>query len=58
VPVLSAHIVLTAEQIDHDLECRMLDALAQCLQGHFDVDHCTFQLEPLGHAQHEPAMHA
>ncbi len=58
VPVLSAHIVLSAEQIDHDLECATLDNLADCLRGHFDVDHCTFQLEPIGHADHEPAMHA
>ena len=24
----------------------MLDDLRHCLAGHFDVDHCTFQLEP------------
>ncbi len=58
VPVLSAHIVLAAEQIDRDLECATLDNLAECLKGHFDVEHCTFQLEPIGHADHEPATHA
>ena len=26
--------------------------------GHFDVSHCTFQLEPVGHQEHEAAHHA
>jgi cobalt-zinc-cadmium efflux system protein len=31
----------------------VLDQLGECLGGHFDVDHCTFQLEPAGHRFHE-----
>lgn len=58
MPVLSAHVVLDTEQIDDELECATLDGLAACLRGHFDVDHCTFQLEPVGHAGHERALHA
>ena len=40
-----------------DLLIEVLDALAECLGGHFDTEHCTFQLEPASHAQHEPARH-
>jgi len=36
---------------------RMLDRLQDCLRGHFDVEHSTFQLEPAGHAAHERPMH-
>ena len=36
----------------------VLDRLGECLTGHFDVEHCTFQLEPVGHQAHEPASHA
>ncbi|MGI5166624.1 hypothetical protein ACQEU3_19945 [Spirillospora sp. CA-253888] len=35
-----------------------LDALQECLAEHFDVEHCTFQLEPPGHARHELPTHA
>ncbi|UFU06937.1 cation diffusion facilitator family transporter [Ruania halotolerans] len=60
VPVLSAHVVLDtrgAGEVDPDLECATLDALAACLEGHFDVEHCTFQLEPAGHLRHETGVH-
>jgi len=36
----------------------VLDRLGECLGDHFDLDHCTFQLEPVGHAEHEGARHA
>ncbi len=36
----------------------VLDRLGECLGGHFDVSHCTFQLEPVGHQEHEAAHHA
>ncbi|QOR71192.1 cation transporter [Ruania alkalisoli] len=58
VPVLSAHVVVEAgRDLDRDLECRVLDGLAECLEGHFDVEHCTFQIEPVGHVRHEAAVH-
>jgi cobalt-zinc-cadmium efflux system protein len=37
---------------------RVLDALGECLADHFDVEHCTFQLEHAGHAEHESPGHA
>jgi len=58
VPVLSAHIVLDVDRIDWEVECATLDRLRACLDGHFDVAHCTFQLETPSHAEHEPATHA
>lgn len=57
VPVLSAHVVIDADEVDYELGCRTLDALDDCLSGHFDVAHCTFQLEPVGHVRHEIAVH-
>jgi cobalt-zinc-cadmium efflux system protein len=56
MPVLSVHVVVD----DTALACgdgRILDQLGHYLGEHFDVGHCTFQLEPVGHAGHEPAAH-
>ena len=36
----------------------VLDRLGECLAGHFDVEHCTFQIEPEGHRAHESSHHA
>ncbi len=58
VPVLSAHVVVDQDCIDRGETGPVLDRLGECLSGHFDVGHCTFQLEPVGHVQHEPASHA
>jgi len=54
LPVLSAHVVVDPGTIE---DGRMLDRLQDCLRGHFDVEHSTFQLEPAGHAAHERPMH-
>ena len=51
MPVLSAHVVV-ADSAYADCGA-VLDRLAGCLTGHFDVAHSTFQLEPAGHADHE-----
>ena len=57
LPVLSAHVVVDPG-VFHDGRCfTMLDRLQDCLRGHFDVEHSTFQLEPAGHADHERPMH-
>ena len=57
VPVLSAHVVVDDHCIDRGLSGQVLDALGKCLGEHFDTDHCTFQLEPLGHDAHELVRH-
>ena len=58
VPVLSAHVVVDDACIERGQTGLVLDRLGECLHGHFDVEHCTFQLEPVGHRDHESAHHA
>jgi len=57
LPVLSVHVVVEPGVLADGRSAMMLDALQDCLRGHFDVDHSTFQLEPAGHADHEHPMH-
>lgn len=56
MPVLSAHVVVDAGALDSVGHEKMLHDLQGCLGDHFDVEHCTFQLEPAGHAQHEAKL--
>ncbi len=56
IPVLSAHVVVEPTVLYGGHGPRMLDMLQECLRGHFDVEHSTFQLEPGGHADHEPSV--
>ncbi|MGW1277749.1 cation diffusion facilitator family transporter [Streptomyces tsukubensis] len=56
MPVLSAHVVVAQDVLDAVGHERMLHDLQGCLGDHFDVEHCTFQLEPVGHAEHEPRL--
>lgn len=53
MPVLSAHVVVDQEALDTVGHEKLLHELQGCLGDHFDVAHCTFQLEPSGHAEHE-----
>jgi cobalt-zinc-cadmium efflux system protein len=55
--VLSAHVVVAAELWANGSASRVLDHLGECLAGHFDVEHSTFQLEPPGHLDHEAVLH-
>ncbi len=55
VPVMSAHVVVGDDYLAD--AGRMLDDLHGCLAGHFDVDHSTLQIEPVGHVNHEGARH-
>ena len=57
LPVFSAHVVVDPDVIERGQSAVMLDQLQDCLRGHFDLDHSTFQLEPAGHAEHERPMH-
>ncbi|OEV14247.1 cobalt-zinc-cadmium efflux system protein [Streptomyces sp. Amel2xB2] len=56
MPVLSAHVVVTRQTLDSVGQERVLHDLQLCLGDHFDVEHCTFQLEPRGHAAHEAKL--
>ena len=53
LPVLSAHVVIGEVDLSAGLGGAVLDRISHCLAGHFDVDHCTFQLESAEHQAHE-----
>ena len=57
MPVMSAHVVVRDDIAAGD-HAPVLDQLAQCLAEHFDVEHCTFQIEPARHRDHEGVLHA
>lgn len=56
MPVLSAHVVVGQDTLDAIGHEKVLHDLQGCLGSHFDVEHCTFQLEPAGHAEHEAKL--
>jgi cobalt-zinc-cadmium efflux system protein len=58
VPVFSAHVVVADAALGARGADRILDKLVSCLGSHFDTEHCTFQLEPATHAEHEAHQHA
>jgi cobalt-zinc-cadmium efflux system protein len=55
-PVMSAHVVVSDETLATG-SGRVLDDLHECLAHHFDVNHCTFQIEGIGQAEREGAGH-
>ncbi|TLM82143.1 cation transporter [Pseudarthrobacter sp. NamE2] len=58
VPVFSAHVVVEDGVLNARGADQLLDKLITCLGSHFDTDHCTFQLEPASHSEHEARQHA
>lgn len=58
VPVFSAHVVVEDDALSARGADQVLDRLTSCLGAHFDTAHCTFQLEPASHAEHESHQHA
>lgn len=56
-PVFTAHVEVDPGVFERGETDGMLDSLGECLKGHFDVAHSTFQLEPAGHAEHEGESH-
>ena len=56
MPVMSAHVVVEDALAEGD-HAPVLDRLAECLSTHFDVEHCTFQIEPARHRDHERTLH-
>ncbi|MFJ3958123.1 cation diffusion facilitator family transporter [Arthrobacter sp. NPDC090010] len=58
VPVFSAHVVVRDEALSPESADRILDRMQRCLGSHFDTEHCTFQLEPSSHQEHEAHQHA
>jgi cobalt-zinc-cadmium efflux system protein len=56
-PVFTAHVECDDAIFQRGETGAMLDRLGDCLKGHFDVEHSTFQLEPAGHADSEEHAH-
>jgi cobalt-zinc-cadmium efflux system protein len=57
LPAVSAHVVVADACFAAGRPPQLLDMLQECLAGHFDVEHSTFQLEPVSHLEHELAQH-
>ena len=59
LPVLTAHVVVSDSCFRDGRAPQVLDQLQICVAEHFQmsVEHSTFQLEPAGHADHEPGRH-
>ncbi len=60
LPVLTAHVVIDDSCFLDGHAPRMLDRLQACVGADFGVavEHSTFQLEPVSHADHEAGLHA
>jgi cobalt-zinc-cadmium efflux system protein len=56
-PVFTAHVVVEPGVFERGETGDLLERLGGCLQGHFDVEHSTFQLEPAGHSDREEHAH-
>lgn len=57
LPIVSAHIVVDDACFLDGHVPQLLDELQSCLAGHFDVEHSTFQFEPVSHEGHEFGAH-
>ncbi|WP_340539065.1 cation diffusion facilitator family transporter [Nocardioides sp. GXZ039] len=53
IATLSAHVTVTDKALAERGVGRILDELGACTAAHFDVRHCTFQIEPVSHSAHE-----
>lgn len=60
LPVLTAHVVVDDECFYDGHAPALIDDLQKCVAEHFDVqiEHSTFQLERVAHAEHEHTTHA
>lgn len=60
LPVLTAHVVVDDECFYDGHAPAMIDDLQKCVAEHFEVqiEHSTFQLERVAHAEHEHPTHA
>lgn len=56
-PVFTAHVECEPAVFERGDTGAMLERLGECLHGHFDVEHSTFQLEPAGHSEREEPTH-
>ncbi|MFI8100535.1 cation diffusion facilitator family transporter [Streptomyces sp. NPDC086023] len=57
MPVLTAHVVVSAAVLRSEDHGHLLGRLQSCLGDHFDIAHSTLQLEPEAHVEASHAMH-
>jgi cobalt-zinc-cadmium efflux system protein len=59
LPVLTAHVTVDDDCFYDGHVPQLLDHLQACVAQHFlvSIEHSTFQLEPVGHTDHEPTHH-
>lgn len=53
MPMVSVHVTVTDEVLAERGVGRLLDEFSGCVAAHFDVQHATFQIEPVSHRPHE-----
>jgi cobalt-zinc-cadmium efflux system protein len=53
LPSMSVHVTVDDATLDVTGVGELLDRFSACIAGHFDVDHTTFQVEPVSHRAHE-----
>ena len=53
LPSLSVHVTVEDETLDRVGVGALLDRFSECVAGHFEVEHTTFQVEPASHQEHE-----
>lgn len=53
-PVFTAHVIVAPELLAEGGSGRLLTELQACLADHFDVEHSTFQIEPVEQSDCEP----
>lgn len=58
MPVLSVHVVVSDEVTASGRGGTVLEQIRCCMADHFDVAHCTIQIEPRGHESQEAQLHA
>jgi cobalt-zinc-cadmium efflux system protein len=58
LPALSAHVVIDDDCFLDAHVPQLLDQMQECLEGHFNVEHSTFQFETSAHADHEHDTHS
>lgn len=53
LPSLSVHVSVEEETLRVTGVGPLLDRFSRCVAGHFEVEHTTFQIEPVSHRGHE-----
>lgn len=53
LPSLSVHVTVEDSVLETVGVGALLDRFCSCVAAHFDVDHTTFQVEPVSHQDHE-----